>query len=523
MKAISAVIAVVLILMITVALGAAAYVFFSGTFKQTTEAGTNLTESFIKKGQTGLEIDAITSTEIYIRNTGQITLTGFKLYINNAEKNTYWFQKKNSAGVWITQFTLISKNISSGETAKIIFPPSIKIEFKPGDKIKITTAQDASIEKTLVSSIGEKETSKEIVMDLLPGCGNKIVGAGEECEDGNTNNNDACTNECKYNVCGDGYQKTGSEECDRGTDNGKPCITEYGSCIYCDSECYNATAYGTNGHCGDGITQSAYGEQCDDGSANNNNAHCKSDCTLNTCGDGYVYTGVEECDDNNTENNDACTNICKNNVCGDGYTYLAGGQECDDANADNCDGCSNCKLCTNPGNNTVHHVTSSEMFCKKSDYVYCEYTNTVIEIDSSNAVLDCNNAILTGNKNPYGILVNGKSQVQINHCDLRNYGIGIKLQSSNYINTQSNTISSSDYGIYISDTSNSNIYHTFTNTIGINAIYAKGTCSNVHVYHVDAIGKTIVCVSPTILWDDGSNMCLWNSCGMSTSPSCPKK
>jgi len=47
--------------------------------------------------------------------------------------------------------------------------------------------------------------------------------------------------------------------------------------------------------CGNRITESP--EQCDDGSSNNGwNNRCLPNCQLATCGDGYVWTGHEECD-----------------------------------------------------------------------------------------------------------------------------------------------------------------------------------------------------------------------------------
>lgn len=47
-------------------------------------------------------------------------------------------------------------------------------------------------------------------------CGNKVINGGEACDDGNQTDNDACTNSCKKNVCGDGVLHAGSEECDDG-------------------------------------------------------------------------------------------------------------------------------------------------------------------------------------------------------------------------------------------------------------------------------------------------------------------
>ena len=59
MKGISAVIAVVLILMITVALAAAAYVWFGDLFGTITEDVSEQGETFVQKGQTFFEIEEV--------------------------------------------------------------------------------------------------------------------------------------------------------------------------------------------------------------------------------------------------------------------------------------------------------------------------------------------------------------------------------------------------------------------------------------------------------------------------------
>ncbi len=67
-------------------------------------------------------------------------------------------------------------------------------------------------------------------------CGNGIKEAGEQCDDGNQDNTDACTNICENARCGDGYTQSG-EQCDDGnTRNGDGCSalctveTKAGSC-----------------------------------------------------------------------------------------------------------------------------------------------------------------------------------------------------------------------------------------------------------------------------------------------------
>ncbi len=57
----------------------------------------------------------------------------------------------------------------------------------------------------------------------LPMCGNAIVEAGEQCDDGNLVNGDGCDNNCTFTACGNGIV-TGGEECDDGnTLNGDGC------------------------------------------------------------------------------------------------------------------------------------------------------------------------------------------------------------------------------------------------------------------------------------------------------------
>jgi cysteine-rich repeat protein len=174
-----------------------------------------------------------------------------------------------------------------------------------------------------------------VLTDALPApvCGNAMVEMGEECDDGNTRNNDGCSSLCMY---------------------------EY---------------------CGDGVVQPALGEQCDDGGYRNDDG-CDMFCQIErpptdagvppppptdappppprdaplppppppkdaplppppppgVCGDGTVNLG-EECDDGNTRNNDGCSAQCKYEYCGDGVVQAALGEQCDDGGYRNDDGC----------------------------------------------------------------------------------------------------------------------------------------------------------------------------------------
>jgi cysteine-rich repeat protein len=199
---------------------------------------------------------------------------------------------------------------------------------------------------------------KKKVLPVEPVCGNGIwepgdtAGvSGEECDDGNRNNTDSCTNECKLAKCGDGYVWVGVEACDPKEDK------------ECSEDCAPKT-------CGDGILQK--GEECDDGNRSNSDA-CLNNCLKARCGDGFLWKeGIpeeqvpEECDDANNLNTDSCTNECRNARCGDGYVWVGveacdpkedkecsedcapktcgdgivqKGEECDDGNRSNSDAC----------------------------------------------------------------------------------------------------------------------------------------------------------------------------------------
>jgi hypothetical protein len=81
------------------------------------------------------------------------------------------------------------------------------------------------------------------------------------------------------------------------------------------------TGSDSSGRCGDGVVDSD--EECDEGDDNDDNGACLSDCTLATCGDGFVHVGVEACDGtvDNGECNDDCTAI---DSCDEGFADCDG-------------------------------------------------------------------------------------------------------------------------------------------------------------------------------------------------------
>ncbi|MCB9568047.1 MAG: DUF4215 domain-containing protein [Myxococcales bacterium] len=131
-------------------------------------------------------------------------------------------------------------------------------------------------------------------------CGDGVLDAGEECDDGAANGTDrsVCDTDCtvKGAVCGNGVEESG-EECDDGNlDPGDGCDEN------CMTEAMDPV-------CGNGVLEE--GEACDDGNLDDDDG-CQSDCTETPpgeCGNG-VQEWDELCDDGNLVNNDGCESDC---------------------------------------------------------------------------------------------------------------------------------------------------------------------------------------------------------------------
>lgn len=153
-----------------------------------------------------------------------------------------------------------------------------------------------------------------------PVCGDGFAEGDERCDDGNTEEQDACRASCVPARCGDGVVFQGVELCDDG--NG---VSGDG----CEADCAPPP-------CGNARIDP--GEQCDDANTDDGDA-CLSTCVLAFCGDARLRRGAEECDDGNRLPTDACID-CREARCGDGLTWR-GVEECDDGNAADADSCSN--------------------------------------------------------------------------------------------------------------------------------------------------------------------------------------
>jgi cysteine-rich repeat protein len=212
-------------------------------------------------------------------------------------------------------------------------------------------------------------------------CGDGDVAATEECDDGNADNTDGCTNNCTLATCGDEFvQPSAGEDCDAGAAN-----SDNGMCTAtCKAaKCGDGFVWNTEGGaevCDDGVRQRPRqrvqgrlhaqrlrrrqgrpgrglrrrrprprrrlqpackleacgneikdpGEGCDDGKNGDQDDGCTDLCSMPKCGDGFEQKSIgEQCDlGGGNSNTGACTQACKDAVCGDGL-ILANVEQCD--------------------------------------------------------------------------------------------------------------------------------------------------------------------------------------------------
>jgi cysteine-rich repeat protein len=184
---------------------------------------------------------------------------------------------------------------------------------------------------------------------VVPICGNGIVEAGEQCDEGAANSDsapDACRTSCRLAYCGDFAIDTG-EACDDGPQNGRAPSRCHEDCtlnvcgdgvVLGDEVCDDGNTEDDDdcrGDCSQDFTLCGNavidpGEGCDLGDGVNSNDvpdTCRVDCQPPRCGDGVRDSG-EACDDGNTVDDLTCSATCQNR-CGDGVINPNLGEECD--------------------------------------------------------------------------------------------------------------------------------------------------------------------------------------------------
>ena len=142
MRGIDAIISVILLLMISVALVATSYAWFSGMFTTVTEGGTNVTQKALTLSMASMAIEneqkAGGEYIIYIRNTGQVPLTGFSVSVN---------------GLPVTA-TLSSPTVEPGQVLMVS-------NISGAGEIQITTAEGTVVNTKTVATLeylGKPET-----------------------------------------------------------------------------------------------------------------------------------------------------------------------------------------------------------------------------------------------------------------------------------------------------------------------------------------------------------------------------
>jgi len=116
----------------------------------------------------------------------------------------------------------------------------------------MTTTFDEDSSTGLTGSASSASSSSS-TGEAPPTCGDGVVDAGEDCDAGPANADDAaCTSACQSARCGDGHVLKDMEECDLGPDN------HNGTYNGCNQDCTLGP------RCGDGIVQAQAGEACDD-------------------------------------------------------------------------------------------------------------------------------------------------------------------------------------------------------------------------------------------------------------------
>ncbi|MBI4437936.1 Ig-like domain-containing protein [Candidatus Uhrbacteria bacterium] len=224
-------------------------------------------------------------------------------------------------------------------------------------------------------------------------CGDGVVNGAEACDgdyeewegalcsDGVTE----CTSDsdCDAGACGDGGAVSGTGDvCTDWEDAGETCTQN----SQCDSGSCDGGVCGSASDAGDVCMADSdcESESCPDFNYSLYRYRtCESDCTWPStwtgpvggeqiCGNGTVE-GAEACDDGNSSNNDACLNTCTENVCGDDYVE-SGVESCDDGDdngevceagyEDTCNYCNaQCQYKTRSGGYCGDEVVNGDEVC----------------------------------------------------------------------------------------------------------------------------------------------------------------
>ncbi len=238
----------------------------------------------------------------------------------NGNQRIIKFDIKNDCGAGLPLTGVVVQAISSDNAGECV-ATTAPFDVPPGATVTQTLSLicDSNAFIDIVATALNRGAIREIIggnsdngcVQQGIGCGDGIVQSDtnpdpdvvtkEDCDDGNSNNSDSCVF-CQNARCGDAYQFAGVEQCDCGDSlddlqiQDPRCMGRINSDLPNVAKCRrDCTLPG----CGDGITDDAFGEQCDNGPGNANlpNATCRLDCLTQRCGDGIVDDAFGEgCD-----------------------------------------------------------------------------------------------------------------------------------------------------------------------------------------------------------------------------------
>ncbi|MCD6497723.1 MAG: SUMF1/EgtB/PvdO family nonheme iron enzyme [Deltaproteobacteria bacterium] len=263
-----------------------------------------------------------------------------------------------------------------------------------------------SVTMSLLGVLGLVAAGCLVDFRLTSVCGDGVVIGNEGCDDGNQEDGDGCSTQCKvekgwacaqgsptvcHTVCGDNMV-AGSEECDGIDLMGQTCdgLGFGDGDLACSTNCrYDTSACSKQPECGNGVQE--HGEECDgadlagatcgsrgyDGGSLACTGGCQYDETAcYKCGDGEV-NGTEVCDGADLDGND-CTTI--------GMGYQGGSLACNETCGWDSTGCTSLTWVTIPGDTfqmgsttgdsneqPVHSVTVAGFEMTKSEVTVAQY------------------------------------------------------------------------------------------------------------------------------------------------------
>ncbi len=197
------------------------------------------------------------------------------------------------------------------------------------DDLDVCNGQEACDADTHTCAFGEaaadgtscgvmRSCNSGVCIDNVCGDGIEQQESEEECDDGDLDDSNGCTRDCKLSC----VSTDSSRDCTGGGECAAPmaCNDEEHICEASGSAppdkvtlCDEGDGWCIQGNCvpvdcGDGAEEG--GEQCDEGPDNGKpGSGCSADCKTVVCGNDIIE-GAEQCDDGNTDDLDGCDSSC---------------------------------------------------------------------------------------------------------------------------------------------------------------------------------------------------------------------